>query len=250
METLVLAGTIEEKMHERAKRMTNLEHHVSHLEDDYGMREIIQGASIIPVMEHERSGSGQMAPLDVPQRLWGRPGWREFLPKSSFSTGKSTGVDIPVAHDAPIPAKRQRKKKKTVCVATPRARSPSVGRSMAPTTPGAAIIEPVALEQRDTRLNEDNEDHEPMVVDQMPQSYQPQDLEGDGHEGVQNLVHLDTAVAQDFHSRPVNEPKWKQTVSLAVPPLQSPFREVPSSSATAGAADHRPVTLGSGNTTT
>jgi hypothetical protein len=149
VETLVLAGTIEEKMHERAKRMTNLEHHVSHLEDDYGMREIIQGASIIPVKTHERSGSGQMAPLDVPQRLWGRLGWRESLPKSSFATDKSSSVDIPTAQDVPGPAKRP-KKRKTVRVKVPGAESPFVELPMAPSTPGAASIGPVTLEQRGT----------------------------------------------------------------------------------------------------
>jgi hypothetical protein len=247
VETLVLAGTIEEKMHERAKRMTNLEHHVSHLEDDYGMREIIQGASIIPVEKRERSGSGQMAPLDVPQRLWGRPGWRESLPKSSFATGKSSGVDVPVAQDPATRAKRP-KKKKTVRVAAPRARSPFVGIPMAPTTPGAASIGPVAPEQRGTYLNEGTEDHESMMADHTPQSQEPQDMVEDGHEDAQNVVPLDNAVAQDIHTCPANEPKWKQTVRLAVPPFQSPLGEAPTSSATPGAADCRPVALESDDT--
>ncbi|KAM0706409.1 hypothetical protein Q7P35_005735 [Cladosporium inversicolor] len=205
VETLVLAGTIEEKMHERAKRMTNLEHHVSHLEDDYGMREIIQGASIIPVMEHETSGSGQMAPLDVPQRLWGRAGWREFLPKSSFSMGKNHGMDGPVAQDTPAPAKRSRKKK-AVRMATPQARSLLVETPMAPTTSGAATIGPVALERRGTQLSEDNEYYESMMANQMPQSQESEDMVEDGHGDKQNPEVLDTVAPQDNRT-PVKEPK-------------------------------------------
>jgi hypothetical protein len=246
VETLVLAGTIEEKMHERAKRMTNLEHHVSHLEDDYGMREIIQGASIIPVVEYEKFGSGQMAPLDVPQRLWGRSGWRESLSKSSFATGKSSGVDGPVTQDVPGPAKRPRKKK-TVRVATPRAESPVVGIPTASTTLGANVNMPVVLEHRSTQPNEDDEDHEPMMVDQTPQSQDSQGMAGDRNGSVQNLVPLNTAVAQDIRT-PVNEPKWKKTVRLSMPPTQSPLGEIATSSATVGAADPRAAAFGRGDT--
>jgi SNF2 family DNA or RNA helicase len=91
VQTLLLSGSIEEKMYERAKRMTSVEHHVvTHLEDDDGMREIIQGAGLMSVSENESSGAGQMAPLEVPQRLWARPGWRDTLSKSNFSSDKLT----------------------------------------------------------------------------------------------------------------------------------------------------------------
>jgi hypothetical protein len=143
------------------------------------MREIIQGASIIPVTEHEKSGFGQMAPLDVPQRLWGRPGWRESLPKSSFLTGKNHSAHDPIAQDAPASAKRPRKKKKTVRMTTPRARSPVVEIPMAPTTLDLGTIRPVALEQRGVHLNEDNGDHEPVMTNQISQSQEPQDMSGD-----------------------------------------------------------------------
>jgi len=243
VETLVLAGTIEEKMHERAKRMTNLEHHVSHLEDDYGMREIIQGASIIPVMEHEKSGSGQMAPLDVPQRLWGRPGWRESLPKSSFSTGKDHGVHGTVAQDAaPGPEKRPRKKKKTVRVTTPRAQPPLVEIPMAPTTPGADTIGPVALEQRRTQSDGYNEDNEPVMANDMPRPQEPQNMVGNGHG-----VPLNTAVAQGNHTL-VKEPQWKKTVRMSMPPSQSPLTETPRSPVIPGAVDPRVAALGHGST--
>lgn len=79
VETLVLKGTIEEKMLERSKRMTRSEHHdAKALEDDGGIREIIQSAKVLPVLEHEKTGHGQMALLEEPQQLWSRPGWRAF----------------------------------------------------------------------------------------------------------------------------------------------------------------------------
>lgn len=139
VETLLLAGTIEEKMHERAKRMTSLEHHVSHLEDDYGMREIIQSARIIPVMDHEQSGAGQMAPLDVPQRLWARPGWQESLPKSSFSPSKRGRTEVPDAHGSPTAAKRTKKRKTKMAVhmETPSVSSPTPEPTLVPIIPTA-----------------------------------------------------------------------------------------------------------------
>jgi hypothetical protein len=100
VETLLLKGTIEEKMHERAKRMTSVEHHVSHLEDDDGMREIIQGAGLMSVMEHESPGSGQMASLEVPQCLWARPGWRGTLSKSNFLSTEPLLAEAFAAPDA------------------------------------------------------------------------------------------------------------------------------------------------------
>lgn len=93
---------------------------------------------------------------------------------------------------------------------------------MAQTAPGAALTGPVTLEQRGTHLNEGTEDHESMMADHMPQSQESQDMVEDGHEDVQDLVPLDNAVAQDTQTRPANEPQWKQTVRLAVPPFQSP----------------------------
>jgi len=81
VKTLVLKGTIEEKMLERAKRMTRMEHKdAKALEDDGGIRQIIQSAKALPVCENEKTGYGQMAPLESPQQLWGRePGWREVV---------------------------------------------------------------------------------------------------------------------------------------------------------------------------
>lgn len=79
VETLVLKGTIEEKMLERSKRMTRSEHHSAKaLEDDGGIREIIQSAKVLPVLEREKNARGQMAPLEESQQLWARPGWKSF----------------------------------------------------------------------------------------------------------------------------------------------------------------------------
>ena len=49
------------------------------LEDDGGIREIIQNARLLPIRDEERVGYGQMAPLEVAQQLWGRPGWHESV---------------------------------------------------------------------------------------------------------------------------------------------------------------------------
>ena len=90
VETLVLKGTIEEKMLERSMRMTRREHlEASRLEDDGGIREIIQSASVLPVEEGETSGYGQMAPLEEAQQLWGRNGWHEFTAGSKASARSS-----------------------------------------------------------------------------------------------------------------------------------------------------------------
>ncbi|KAK5120248.1 hypothetical protein LTR85_006454 [Meristemomyces frigidus] len=80
VETLVLKGTIEEAMLERARRMTRSEHlDAKVLEDDGGIREIIQSARLLHVSSEETSGYGQMAPLEEAQQLWGRPGWRDTV---------------------------------------------------------------------------------------------------------------------------------------------------------------------------
>jgi hypothetical protein len=74
VETLVLKDSIEDKMLERSKRMTSAEHNNAKvLEDDGGIREIIQNAHVLPITHQEQHGSGRMAPLDEPQQLWGLP---------------------------------------------------------------------------------------------------------------------------------------------------------------------------------
>nr|POE88431.1 putative atp-dependent helicase c17a2.12 [Quercus suber] len=76
VETLVLKDTIEEKILERSQRMTQAEHaDASNLDDDGGIREIIQSARLLPLDSNEP----RMARLDEPQQLWGRDGWRNFI---------------------------------------------------------------------------------------------------------------------------------------------------------------------------
>ncbi|KAM3419046.1 hypothetical protein BST61_g5001 [Cercospora zeina] len=79
-ETLVLEGSIEQAMHERSQHMTKAEHlDAKALEDDGGIRAIIQNARLLPLTKDEKEpGLGQMAPLDKAERLWCRPGWAAF----------------------------------------------------------------------------------------------------------------------------------------------------------------------------
>lgn len=52
--------------------MTKAEHHnAKALEDDGGIREIIQSARAMELTPEERMGLGQMAPLTTSKQLWG-----------------------------------------------------------------------------------------------------------------------------------------------------------------------------------
>jgi SNF2 family DNA or RNA helicase len=79
VETLVLEGTIEEAIFKRAKRMSRMEHlEAKNLEDDDGIVKILQNAEIIPIAPEEEQGLGQFALLEVPQRVFGRPGREKY----------------------------------------------------------------------------------------------------------------------------------------------------------------------------
>lgn len=89
VETLLLAGTIEEAMFERARKMTRQEHEdaAKALEDDKGIANIIQKARplpINPVEEYDRYE--QMAKLKMPQMLFARPN----RGVANFSTSNTT----------------------------------------------------------------------------------------------------------------------------------------------------------------
>lgn len=89
VETLVLSGTVEEAMHERATRMTSHEHlQAKTLEDDLGVARIIQSARVLPISEEELRPEKQMAKLAVPQQIFGRPGrgGESRLEKEVFGT--------------------------------------------------------------------------------------------------------------------------------------------------------------------
>ncbi|KAM0720461.1 hypothetical protein Q7P37_004597 [Cladosporium fusiforme] len=223
VETLLLKGTIEEKMHERAKRMTNLEHHdVSHLEDDYGMREIIQGTRLLPVLEEEKSGSGQMAPLEVPQRLWGRPGWRETLDTGikggHTDKGKQKEMSNGIAQTDDRSGGPAKKKKKTVRVATPKTRTLSAvaipSSSGAPRETGAPEASAAPSPGPSTRLGaligsgngSVTEEDEPMIHSWRRRSHGTQQgLVIGGSGGTQNVISSAAAPSEAIADHPVED---------------------------------------------
>lgn len=74
VETLILEGTVEEAIHDQARRMTDREHWSKKtLEDNTTIQSIIQNAAVIPVEEEALRSGWQMAPLRVPQQVFGRP---------------------------------------------------------------------------------------------------------------------------------------------------------------------------------
>jgi superfamily II DNA/RNA helicase len=78
-ETLILKGTIEEKIFERARNMSRVEHkNAKELDDDGAIREIIQSAQPIPISRHEAGGAGSIAFIQRPQQLFARPGWARW----------------------------------------------------------------------------------------------------------------------------------------------------------------------------
>lgn len=75
VETLVAKGTVEEAIFERAKAMTRTEHQVTKtLEDDQKIKDIVMEAPAIPVDPAEAFGERQMARLQTPLQVFGRPG--------------------------------------------------------------------------------------------------------------------------------------------------------------------------------
>lgn len=75
IETLVLEGTMEEQIFKQAKSMTRQQHvEAKELEDDASIVRIIQNARILPIAPGESEGLQKFAKLDVPQRVFGRPG--------------------------------------------------------------------------------------------------------------------------------------------------------------------------------
>lgn len=75
VETLVLKDTLEDQMLQRRKQMTTEEHQTAQksMLDDPIMRELIQMARPIPFAHDEKlEVKKQMAPLETPQRLFGR----------------------------------------------------------------------------------------------------------------------------------------------------------------------------------
>lgn len=100
------------QMLERSIKMSRTEHReANHLEDDGGIREIIQSAQMIPISDSEQSNRGQMAPLDEPQQLWGRPGWSQFSgssrnvnndAKATKRSADEAELDVGVEQNQPV----------------------------------------------------------------------------------------------------------------------------------------------------
>lgn len=100
VETLLLQDTVEEKMFQRSKRMTAEEHRVKAVEDDGGMRAIIQSCRTLAVSEdHQQSPRHQMAPLETPEQLWGRPGWKEFYIFANRKRRRRSTLENPAPPD-------------------------------------------------------------------------------------------------------------------------------------------------------
>ncbi|EME88215.1 uncharacterized protein MYCFIDRAFT_27902 [Pseudocercospora fijiensis CIRAD86] len=95
VETLVLRGSIEEKMLDRSWEMSEAEHkEAKALEDDLGMKAIIQSARPLPLDDAEASpGFARMAPLDKPEQLWCRTGWREGTVSPSRKRKRSAALN-------------------------------------------------------------------------------------------------------------------------------------------------------------
>ncbi|KAJ4355949.1 uncharacterized protein N0V89_003974 [Didymosphaeria variabile] len=93
VETLVLEGTMEEQIFKQAKQMSRQQHvEAKELEDDAGIVNIIQNARILPIKKGESEGLAKFAKLEVPQRVFGRPGrekYHHYLGKKEES-GKVT----------------------------------------------------------------------------------------------------------------------------------------------------------------
>jgi len=111
VETIVLKGTIEEAIFERAKKMSRDEHlEAKTLEDDDKITNIIQNAKIIPVGRGEALGYSQMARLQTPQQVFGRPGRAKFRavgPEGDNSAAKPKkrqrkSTKVKVKDDAPV----------------------------------------------------------------------------------------------------------------------------------------------------
>lgn len=99
-ETLILKGTIEEMIFQRARQMSRVEHKsAKELDDDGGIREIIQTARPIPVSADE----APVAFLDKSQQLFARPGWAKWkasaLENSKHTKDGEKDGAAPVARD-------------------------------------------------------------------------------------------------------------------------------------------------------
>ena len=106
VETLVLKGTLEDQMLQRRKGMTAQEHQKAErsLLDDDTMSTIIKNARFIPLLEDEiHDVSKQVAKLQTPQPIFGRPG-------KGDGNVEDPDADIIFPTDSPNSKKTQKRK--------------------------------------------------------------------------------------------------------------------------------------------
>ncbi|PNS16898.1 F-box protein [Sphaceloma murrayae] len=79
VQTLILRGTVEEGMWERSRRMSRDEHRsVRMLEDDEGVRGVVQGAKLLDLGDGGDGGWEKVALLGREERIFARQGWEEW----------------------------------------------------------------------------------------------------------------------------------------------------------------------------
>lgn len=117
VETLILKGTIEEAMFERAKSMTRKEHRdAKNLEDDDKIQSLIQTAKVIPLRRDDHLGYASVARLQYPQRIFGRTGHDEShiegidearTKQDGLKPAKRSRISKSQAKQVPVTAARQ-----------------------------------------------------------------------------------------------------------------------------------------------
>lgn len=121
VETLVLAGTLEDEMRSRRKSMSNEEHQRAEksLLDDEVMKKIIQDAKFIPMATEQDKDSKPFARLKIPQQLFGRvssdptslgdPDADLIFPGEEPAVRQSPQKRIaPVSHTASVASKKKK----------------------------------------------------------------------------------------------------------------------------------------------
>lgn len=135
VETLLLEGTIEEKMFDRARQMTRDEHtNAKVLDDDGGIAEIIQAARLLPLSDNERAGLDQVAQLEEPQQLWSRSGWvswKKAQDEIAKKPNKRKAVQLSAEDTAIASKKRKTSGAETTTMTTESTELESVGQSQA-----------------------------------------------------------------------------------------------------------------------
>lgn len=110
VETLILRGTVEEALQNRAASMSRKEHlaAANAIEQDDAIRHILQNARVIPLPEEMlRDGHAQMARLAVPQQIFGRLGRNSG---TNVSRGEAALLEAALfgSDDEQRPVKRRR----------------------------------------------------------------------------------------------------------------------------------------------